>query len=242
MFDGFELTSFEHRAGGLDTTFDDLATRAAALLPEGQRSFVCGESFGGPIALLIARRYPERVAGLILLATFGRLPRAARLHARVGLAIWARLIDHAPALAVGARAIGMPSQFGRRVPLSTIRTYLREPLMTGAEYQHKVRLIAGFDARPWLSEIRCPSIVILGSRDPVVPLKAGRELAALLSDVRLHELPCGHLGYLALPSDIRRCVEEWRASIARQSTLLRDGDPPLPHPPPRRGMSQTTLR
>src|SRR5437868_1686857 len=73
-------------------------------------------------------------------------------------------------------------------------------------------LLAGFDARPWLNEVRCPSLVIVARRDPVVPPSAGRELGRLLPGAQTCELPCGHLSYLAMPEAIRGLVESWHES------------------------------
>jgi pimeloyl-ACP methyl ester carboxylesterase len=116
----------------------------------------------------------------------------------------------------------MPGAIGRVVSRETMRGYLTEPFMSGAEYQHKVGLIAGFDARAWLPEIACPSIVMVGKRDPTVPPRWGRELASLLPRSTLVELNCGHLGYLAVPAEIRDHVDRWFAldsGAARRSAI-----------------------
>jgi pimeloyl-ACP methyl ester carboxylesterase len=162
VFPGFDLIPSFHSIQSPTDRVDDLAERAAALLPAEGSAFVCGESFGGTIALALTRRYPERVRGLILLSTFAHLPRAATAHAQAMVALWANVVRRAPLLAYGARIAGMPGQFGRRVPLDAAWSYLREPLAEGPDYRHKLRLIAAFDARPWLDELRRPSIVVLG--------------------------------------------------------------------------------
>src|SRR5205823_5031724 len=134
------------------------------------------------------------VRGLILLSTFARHPSAGSARTQFVTRLWAQIVDHAPLAARGGRILGMPGQFGRPVPLAAALSYLNEPLAPGPDYRHKIELLAGFDARPWLGEVCHPCIVLHGVRDPVVPLAAGRELATLLPNALIHELACGHLG------------------------------------------------
>ena len=213
IFPGFERAVFDHRSRECLGGFEELADLAVASLPTDAPMYVCGESFGGPIALTLARRYPTRVRGLILLSTFARLPLAGGWRARMLMPLWSRLVEHMPLLAYGARIAAMPGQFGRWVPVTSMRTYLRGPLASGSQYRHKVDLIAGFDARPWLGELTCPSLVLVARRDLLVPVPSGRELASGLPASTLRELPCGHLSYLALPMTIRTLVEQWRSAV-----------------------------
>ncbi len=53
----------------------DLAKQADALSPmlearSGQRVLLVGQSFGGPVALLMAQRYPERVQAVLLMSAY----------------------------------------------------------------------------------------------------------------------------------------------------------------------------
>jgi pimeloyl-ACP methyl ester carboxylesterase len=155
------------------------------------------------------------VRGLILLSTFAHLPLASGWRARLFMRFWSQVVERMPLLAYGARIAAMPGQFGRWVPVTSMRTYLRGPLASGPDYRHKVDLIAAFDARPWLNEIPCPSLVLVARRDGLIPVQAGRELASGLPASTLRELPCGHLSYLALPATIRTLVEQWRAAMER---------------------------
>jgi 3-oxoadipate enol-lactonase len=42
-----------------------------------------------------------------------------------------------------------------------------------------------FDARPWLSDIRCPTLVLAGTADPVVPLPHARALHRSIAGAQL---------------------------------------------------------
>src|SRR5438067_2030474 len=92
IFPSFIRIPFNHQTGLPVPSFEEYAELARAALPADQPAYVCGESFGGPIALTLARRYPERVLGLVLLSTFAHLPRAGSTHARLLLPIWSALI------------------------------------------------------------------------------------------------------------------------------------------------------
>jgi len=213
LFVGVTLLPFDHRLAGPEATIEDLANQAAACIPEGECIYICGESFGGPIALTLARHHPDRVRGLVLLSTFAHHPSPRQLHARVLIEVWSTLTQRGPLLAHAARIAAAPGQFGRVVPLKTLATYLNEPLLTSSEYRRRIELLASFDARPWLREITAPSLVLLGRRDPIVPAHVARELGSLLPNCTVHELSCGHLGYLAVPMAIRRQFEIWREEL-----------------------------
>jgi pimeloyl-ACP methyl ester carboxylesterase len=49
-----------------------------------------------------------------------------------------------------------------------------------------------FDNRAALAWYRGPLLVIHGTRDTIVPIAHGRELASIVPGARLHEIPCGH--------------------------------------------------
>ena len=217
MFADFRLIPFDHAVAGTRSTIDDVADAALAELPTTEPTYVCGESFGGTVALAIARRHPQRVCGLILLSTFAHHPRARSFSARDITRIWAASVARAPLLAHAERVAGLPAAFGRPVGRAAIWAYLHQPLMPAAEYHAKLSLIAEFDARSWLGEVTQPSLVIVGRRDLTVPPQAGRELARLLPHATLHELDCGHLAYLAMPDQVRDTVKGWRAGIEPRS-------------------------
>jgi pimeloyl-ACP methyl ester carboxylesterase len=68
-----------------------------------------------------------------------------------------------------------------------------------------------FDARPWLDSINCPTFVLTGTWDPVVPTRAGRELARRIPNARLHHLPGGHLPHVVRPAEAGQLIAGWVA-------------------------------
>ena len=94
LFPGMHVLPFGHRTDAMGDGVDGLADRALATL-DGDGSdaptFVCGESFGGMVALTLARRHPSRVRGLILLSAFGRYPLLNSWSGRLSLRVWRML-------------------------------------------------------------------------------------------------------------------------------------------------------
>jgi pimeloyl-ACP methyl ester carboxylesterase len=58
-------------------TYEELSKYVIENLPKSGRFFLLGESFGGPLALIVAERAPAGLAGVILCASFARFPVAS---------------------------------------------------------------------------------------------------------------------------------------------------------------------
>src|SRR5215218_4490025 len=72
LFPNMRTLLFDHSSDTMAGGIEGLADRALAVLDTDREgaapAFICVESFGGTVALLLARRHPERVRGLILLS------------------------------------------------------------------------------------------------------------------------------------------------------------------------------
>jgi pimeloyl-ACP methyl ester carboxylesterase len=203
---------FEHSMDGAADGLTGLARRALSVLDadaEGaEPAYICGESFGGPIALTLARHFPDRVRGLILVSTFGRYP--ARLNVQVGLAATRLMGNKAsrrllelthPLTAAGA--------LGSKAPRHIRQAYVRRRLGDIGAYRTKCEITLRFDARPWLHEIRSHALVLAGDADPVVPPAAGRILARGLRVARFHTVSGGHLAWCVRPAEVGSLVDDW---------------------------------
>jgi 3-oxoadipate enol-lactonase len=220
LLPGLRALPFDHLRDPAEDGLEGLATRALRVLdadPAGNApAYVSGESFGGTVALTLARRYPDRVRGLILLSTFGWYPGVSAYASRLGMACWRLLGDRlvAPIFDLW-RPVGVPGALGRRPPGALRRAYLARPRLHLPGYRAKSASALAFDARPWLGEIACPTLIVIGTRDPVVPTRAGRELARRLPNARLHCLPGGHLTHIVHAAEAGALIARWMADLDR---------------------------
>lgn len=179
------------------------------------RAHVVGVSMGGMIAQHLAAAHPQRVISLtIIMSSSGRrglpgptraaraallrpMPRtraAARAGAAARLAEQVALVEH---LAGVLRVIGSPAY-----PIP--ERHLRERLLAAVTrnvcpdgvMRQLVAIVADGSREALLRRIACPTLVIHGAADPLVPAACGADTAALVPGARLeiiegmgHDLP-----------------------------------------------------
>src|SRR5437868_13769246 len=119
LFPRWRAVAFNHHLDQAERGIPGLARRALAVVGEhsDEQVVVCGESFGGTVALTLARLRPERVKGLILLSTFGWHPSMLARHGAGALAVWS-FLGHRVGNTVyrAGRVASLPTQLGLRFP------------------------------------------------------------------------------------------------------------------------------
>jgi poly(3-hydroxyoctanoate) depolymerase len=215
LFPGWEVVAFNHHVDLAEGGVPGLASRALEVVEDAQEPvFVCGESFGGTVALTLAHMAPERVRGLILFSTFGWHPSTLARRGAGALALWSFLGQRISGGVYRAgRVVSLPTQLGLRFPPDLLRSYISRPRAHVAAYRTKAELSLTFDARPWLAEIECPAFVLVGSWDPVVPASAGRDLARRLPNATLHSLRGGHLVHLVQAARVGALIDAWARRV-----------------------------
>jgi pimeloyl-ACP methyl ester carboxylesterase len=209
-------TGLSDRVGSpadLETRMDDV--RAVMDAAGSDAAVVCGVSEGGPMAVLFAATYPERVRALV---TYGSLPRFVRgpnfpwLEPRHRyLAEW-----EAEAEVWGtdecARA-WLRESHGREPTPEEVRARARwdRLIVSPGALLQLARMNAQIDVRPILPTIRVPTLV-LHRREDHIPIEAARWMAEQIPGARFVELPGGphiaHLGdWEALITAVREFVE-----------------------------------
>ena len=154
----------------------DCADDAAALLDVlGVRSaLVAGYSMGGPVAQLLARRHPERVAGLVLCATAldWQDPRQRAVWRTMGglrVLLGAFPLGRLAGGRAGAGRRRAAQQLGRRRAVAQQRARPR---------RGRPRARAASTARPGWASCAQPAAVVLTARDRAVPPRQAARLAA----------------------------------------------------------------
>ena len=167
------------------------------------RAHVCGASMGGMVAQRIAQRHPQRLKSLTLMMTTSGARRLPGPSLRVRSALLSRPADPKNLDSVVSHYVQLYKMIGSPGYPSSDE-YLHQRLGMSVRRSHRPRgtarqlvaIAADGDRSPWLSRIGVPTQVLHGLADPLVPVAAGRDLAARIPNARLdlvegmgHDLP-----------------------------------------------------
>jgi pimeloyl-ACP methyl ester carboxylesterase len=167
-------------------TLSDMATDVAGLIEAlGWRSaHIVGASLGGMVGQHLAIEHPHRVRSLVsIMSTPGGRRYLPEPHAlRALFAPMPRTAEEAGLAAERLfTTIGSPAwpADGARLRLAGERSHARG-LSPRGFLRHFAAVLASGDRAARLREVRVPTLVIHGSRDPMFPLRAGRAMARLM--------------------------------------------------------------
>jgi pimeloyl-ACP methyl ester carboxylesterase len=197
----------EHRG------FDSMQAIAESILKTAPPKFaLAGLSMGGYIALEMIRQTPDRVIKLALLDSSARADRPEQSEQRLKLVAL-------------AREKGLPEASAQLWPLFVHRdrlaeedlraTVVRMAVETGIEAfaRQQQAIIGRADMRPFLAEIHCPTVVIVGAEDALTPVKLADEIHAGITGSHLEVIPdCGHLSTLERPEAVNAHLRTWLSS------------------------------
>lgn len=165
---------------------DDLAGVIAALdLPPAT---VVGYSMGGAVAQELTHRHPWAVRRLVLIGSFSTHPPGTRRVRQILtflIRAWERLtgVGTPESRAAYLRWVGaVDAAYSRWLWEETHR---RDPEAGAVSSFALLR----FDSTPWIGTIEAPALVVIPTRDQLVPPRWQYDLAAHLSDAEVVELP-----------------------------------------------------
>jgi poly(3-hydroxyalkanoate) depolymerase len=168
---------------------------------------VAGMSWGGALAQEFTHRYPKRVRRLLLAATSaGALAVPGRLSALSKMVDPRLYIDPGYMARVGGELYGGKMR-DNTAPLERYGRVLRP---VGSSLQ--LMAIAGWTSAFWLHTVRQPTLIMMGTDDPIIPVVNGRLLASLMPHARLVTVPDGHLFLLTSARECAPIIAEFLAA------------------------------
>lgn len=192
------------------TIQDEVGDMAAVLDAVGIRSAaVYGRSRGGMLAQEFALTHPNRVSVLILSGTSHRGPGTVGSSEAVN-----RAMEIAPGMTreqiFETQNLAMASPgWKERDPeafASLLATDLEVPPRRFAVVRQQ-GAIEGWSSYDRLRRIACPTMVICGEDDGMVPPENSRQIATAIPGARLELIPqCGHLPMLEKPAEVAGMV------------------------------------
>ena len=192
------------------TSHDSVAGLAAAALeraPPG-RFALAGFSMGGYVALEILRQAPERVAALALVDTSAR-PDSPESTAARRAAIERSKTDFDGVIQALIEKMLPPSRHGDR-PLVDMCAAMAHAVGRAAFVRQQEANIARPDSRPLLAQIRCPTVVLCGREDRILPLELSEEIAAGIAGAKLVVIDgTGHMAPLEQPDAVTQALRQW---------------------------------
>lgn len=177
------------------------------LLGVSEPAVVVGNSMGGFVAAELAIAVPERVSRLVLVSAAGissdRVKRDPVLTVARGIAIgavWAATRHETFARRAGLRRIAL--SYVARHP-ERLSAPLAFEVMRGsgrAGFLPALDALLGYPLRERLGEIACPTLIVWGEDDRVIPVKDASRFERLIPDARKVLLPdTGHVAMLERP-------------------------------------------
>ncbi|MFE1747955.1 alpha/beta fold hydrolase [Coleofasciculus sp. H7-2] len=205
-------------------SMEDHLTDLEALLDRFQieRCLVLGWSLGGILAMELALRLPERVTGLILIATAARPrgnhpPISWQDNFYTGLASIVNRIQ--PGWEWNIETFGKRSLYryliGQHTPgayrylaLEAMSAYLQTS--AAATRALNTALGAGYNRLADLQQIPCPSLMLAGASDRHITPESSLETAHHLKDCQWHCYPnTAHLFPWEIPELVLRDIDSW---------------------------------
>ncbi|TFB92277.1 alpha/beta hydrolase [Cryobacterium sp. MDB2-A-2] len=197
-----------------DTRHDDtIAAMAERILRENAGEFaILGTSMGGYVALEVVRQAPDRVTALALVSTSARADTTGQVKARSSQSA---LVEdgHFDALVDAAfSGVVAANNESDQALLATWRA-MTVPVGPGAFLRQQRAVVQRSDLRSMLPSITCPTMIIHGAADRLIPLAAAEETAAAMPAATFTIIEgAGHFLFHERPAAARDVVDAWLES------------------------------
>ena len=211
----FRVIVHDHRGTGRSThsrieySVEQMAADVLTLMDRLSiaRAHFAGHSTGGAIGQVLAQDQPERIASLVLSATWaGRdaffrrcfeVRKQVLLQSGVESYLRASVPFLAPGWWVSANDVALEAQHRSQAAASPPVEILAS----------RIDAIVRFDRRARLGEIAAPTLVVVAADDMLTPRFYSEELASAIPDAKLHVLSGGgHFAPVIVPDEYNAAV------------------------------------
>lgn len=190
------------------STIQEMAASALALIDDGQQAAIAGFSMGGFVAAEMLRQAAVRISHVAFIDTSLRTesPRAAEGRMK--------LVDAAKAdyegVVVGTAGANLhPDHRNDARILEVIRSMSREVGLDAYVRQNQA-LMERADYRETLATISVPATVICGTSDEMTPPRLSQELADVIPGAILEWIePAAHMTLLEQPEQVAAAMRRW---------------------------------
>ena len=187
-------------------TIPDLASHVLDIAPPNFA--LVGLSMGGYVAQEIMRRAPERVDRLALLDTSARADTPQAIRRRRGLVAQSRVGTFRGVTPRLLKDLIHPMHQNGPIAETVMAMAVRVGREAFARQQNAI--IKRIDGRPYLGDIRVPTLILFGAEDRITPVPIAEELHELIPGSVLQIIPdTGHLPPLESPDAVNAALTSW---------------------------------
>jgi len=189
---------------------DEIGAVAARILSEAPPRFaLAGLSYGGYLAFELMRQAPERIERLALLDTSARPDTPEQTAARYAFIEMAEKGRFSEVVETLTPRFLQPSR--REEPaLKEILHAMAADVGAAAFVRQEKAIVSRPDSRPFLPQIRCPTLVLTGDNDDLTTPEMAQEIAGGIPGAKLAIITdCGHLSTLERPEAVNAALAEW---------------------------------
>ena len=209
---GFGESDITGEVSTMDMFADDVAGLMDTLGMDD--AIICGLSMGGYAAFAFLRKYPQRVKALILADT---KPEADSAEAKANRENVARLAETQGPEAVADLQVPRSLAEHTRQNHAEVEIRVRQ-MIAAATTQGIAAASRGMalraDSTDLLAGITCPTLVIVGEQDALIPLELARKYASQIPNAQLVVIPqAGHLSNVEQPEAFIQAISTFLASV-----------------------------
>jgi pimeloyl-[acyl-carrier protein] methyl ester esterase len=189
-------------------TYEQLLPIVLATLPKDEPFLLLGESFSGPLGIMIAATHPPGLLGLILVASFIQSPRrflrpAISLFSRAPLFSLYLPYKHLKAI------INRCYTPQHRELLSQMQQLVRPHVIAA-----RVRIVFQVNAEPALRACNVPMLYIQATKDQVVPARNLRLIQKIKPVLEVVKIDSPHMVLQRFPDGAAQAIARFGLALA----------------------------